>query len=151
MFDAKHLDRCMDDETLEKEFIKLLQEELIPAEGCTEPIALAFCAAKARDLLATVPEKIIVHASGNIIKNVKSVIVPNTDGKKGIKTAAIYGAIAGHPDRDLEVLQDLDPAKVLEAERLTELPDYVEVRHLKTQAKLHIIVEVFCRRRTRSC
>lgn len=127
-----------------KRLVQLLKEELIPAEGCTEPIALAFCAAKAREALGAVPERMTVWASGNIIKNVKSVVVPNTNGRKGIEAAAVYGAIAGRPDRELEVLRDLSAGDVAEAERLAALPGYVEVRHLKTPAKLHIIVEAFC-------
>ncbi len=131
------------DETVKKKYIQILKEELIPAEGCTEPIALAFCAAKAREVLAASPDKMIVYASGNIIKNVKSVVVPNTNGKKGIETAAVYGAVAGRPEEGLEVLRELKKGEAEEAERLLAIPGYVEVRHLSSDAKLHIIVEVF--------
>ena len=82
----------------------ILEQELVPAMGCTEPIAIAYCAAKAREVLGTLPEEIHVDASGNVIKNVKSVIVPNTGGRKGIKTAAAIGALAGDAGAELEVI-----------------------------------------------
>ena len=66
-------------------YLKILQEELVPATGCTEPIAIAYGAAKARELLGVLPESVLVEASGNIIKNVKSVVVPNTNSLKGIE------------------------------------------------------------------
>ncbi len=69
-------------------YLEILRRELVPAMGCTEPIAIAFAAAKAREVLGALPEAITVTASGNIIKNVKSVIVPNTEGRKGIEVAA---------------------------------------------------------------
>lgn len=85
-------------------YLRILAEELVPAMGCTEPISISFCAAKARELLGTLPETITVAASGNIIKNVKSVVVPNTGGRKGIETAAAVGVVAGDPNRELEVI-----------------------------------------------
>ena len=75
-------------------YISILKEELIPAMGCTEPIALAYCAAKTREVLGAVPDRVVIGASGSIIKNVKSVIVPNTDRMKGIPAAAVAGIIA---------------------------------------------------------
>ena len=76
-------------------YIDVLERELIPALGCTEPIAVAFCAAKARSLLGRLPQKVDVQVSGNIIKNVKSVIVPHTDGARGIEAAVAIGIVAG--------------------------------------------------------
>ena len=76
-------------------FVQILKEELVPAMGCTEPIALAYCAAKAREVLGVLPDRCMVEASGNIVKNVKSVIVPNTGGLKGIEAAAAAGIVAG--------------------------------------------------------
>ncbi len=76
-------------------YVDILQRELICAMGCTEPIALAYCAATARAALGTLPEKITVEASGNIIKNVKSVVVPNTGGRRGIAAAAGIGVLGG--------------------------------------------------------
>ena len=75
-------------------FTQILKEELVPAMGCTEPIALAYAGAKARALLGELPEKILVEASGSIIKNVKSVVVPNTGGLKGIPAAISAGVVA---------------------------------------------------------
>ena len=89
------------------QYLQILREELIPAMGCTEPIAMAYAAAKARAVLGTMPDKIDIVISGNIIKNVKSVVVPNTGGLKGITAAIAAGAVAGNADRQLEVLADV--------------------------------------------
>ncbi len=88
-------------------YIQILEEELIPAMGCTEPIAIAYGAAKARETLDSLPDRVLVEASGNIIKNVKSVIVPNTGGMKGIEAAAAVGIVAGQADRLLEVIAEV--------------------------------------------
>ena len=72
-----------------KAYVDILKEELIAAMGCTEPIALAYAAAKAREVLGEIPKKVSVGASGSIIKNVKSVIVPNTNHLKGIEAATL--------------------------------------------------------------
>ena len=72
-------------------YVQTLKEELIPAMGCTEPIAIAYAAAKAREVLGCVPDMVKIGVSNNIIKNVKSVIVPNTGGMKGIEAAAVAG------------------------------------------------------------
>ena len=79
----------------EQAYVQILKEELIPAMGCTEPIAIAYAAAKARDVLGGMPDKVEIGVSSNIIKNVKSVIVPNTDGMKGIEAAAAAGIVGG--------------------------------------------------------
>ncbi|SDY97830.1 L-cysteine desulfidase family protein [Tindallia californiensis] len=85
-------------------YIQVLEEELVPALGCTEPIAIAYAAAKAREVLGQMPESMIVECSGNVIKNVKGVTVPMTPGMKGIETSAILGAVGGEASRKLEVL-----------------------------------------------
>ena len=85
-------------------YVQILKEELIPAMGCTEPIAIAYAAAKARDVLGGMPDKVEIGVSSNIIKNVKSVIVPNTDGMKGIEAAASAGIVGGQADKALEVI-----------------------------------------------
>ena len=90
-------------------YVEILRQELVPAMGCTEPIAIAYGAAKARAALGALPDQITVAASGNIIKNVKSVIVPNTDGRKGIEVAAAIGALAGDPSAELEVIAHVRP------------------------------------------
>lgn len=92
-------------------YLKILREELVPATGCTEPIAIAYGAAKARELLGVLPESVLVEASGNIIKNVKSVVVPNTNSLKGIEAAAAAGIVAGQSDKILEVIGQVTPAQ----------------------------------------
>ena len=90
-----------------RKYISILKEELIPAMGCTEPIAVAYCAAVARETLGAVPEKVEIFASGNIIKNVKSVVVPNTGGLRGIAAAAAAGILAGKPEKQLQVISEV--------------------------------------------
>lgn len=96
---------------------QILREELTPAFGCTEPIALAYCAAKAREVLGQLPTAVSIEASGNIIKNVKSVIVPNTGGMKGIPAAAAAGIVAGDSSACLEVIAKVTPD---EQKKITE-------------------------------
>ena len=91
-------------------YVEILKRELVPAMGCTEPIAIAYCAAKAREALGTVPDRLVVTASGNIIKNVKSVVVPNTDGRRGIEAAAAIGVVAGNAHAALEVIAHVTAA-----------------------------------------
>lgn len=90
-----------------QQYLQILREELIPAMGCTEPIAMAYAAAKARAVLGALPDKIDIVISGNIIKNVKSVVVPNTGGLKGIAAAIAAGVAVGDADKQLEVLADV--------------------------------------------
>ena len=82
-----------------KNYTAILREELIPAMGCTEPIAITYAAAMTRKLLGEIPIRITVNCSGNIIKNVKGVTVPNSGGQKGIEVAAILGMVGGDPDK----------------------------------------------------
>ena len=93
-------------------YVSILKEELIPAMGCTEPIALAYAAAKARSVLGEMPERIKVEVSGNIIKNVKSVIVPHTGGLRGIPAAVAAGAFAGDEGAELEVLSNVTKEQI---------------------------------------
>lgn len=93
-------------------YLEILRRELICAMGCTEPIALAYCAAVARSTLGALPDRITVEVSGNIIKNVKSVVVPNTGGKRGMAAAACIGVLGGDPEAGLEVISHVsDEAK----------------------------------------
>ena len=105
------------EDRLYQQYIDILREELRPAMGCTEPIALAYAGAKARALLGRLPDRVQVLVSGNIIKNVKSVIVPNTGGLHGIGPAVCAGIVAGDPDRELEVISNvtLEQQKELKA------------------------------------
>ena len=89
------------------QYIQILSEELIPAMGCTEPIAIAYCAAVARKHLGDIPDRVTIEASGNIIKNVKSVVVPNTGLLRGIAAAVAAGIIAGDPNKELEVISQV--------------------------------------------
>ena len=93
-------------------YLEILRRELVPAMGCTEPVALAYCAAKARELLGTLPDRVEVEASGNIIKNVKSVIVPNTGGLRGIEVAAAAGIVAGDAAKELKVISEVSTEAV---------------------------------------
>ena len=85
-------------------YVQILKEELVPAMGCTEPIAIAYAAAKAREVLGALPERVEIGVSDNIIKNVKSVVVPNTNGMRGIEAAAVAGIVGGNAEKQLEVI-----------------------------------------------
>lgn len=122
-------------------YIRILQEELVPAMGCTEPIALAYCAAKAREVLGAMPDRVEVLASGSIIKNVKSVIVPNTDHMKGIPAAAAAGIVAGQAEKELEVIASVTP------EQVAAIRDFLErvpisVEHIDTGLTFEMVVIV---------
>lgn len=95
---------------LYQKYIAILQEELRPAMGCTEPIALAYAGAKARQVLGALPDRVRLAVSGNIIKNVKSVVVPNTGGQRGMAAALCAGIVAGDPDRELQVISQIPAA-----------------------------------------
>ena len=92
-------------------YIAILKEELQLATGCTEPIAIAYCASRLRDILGAMPERVDAEVSGNILKNVKSVVVPNTGGLKGIKAAIAVGIVAGETDRILQVISSVPAEK----------------------------------------
>ena len=108
------------DTTIYNNYVAILKGELIPAMGCTEPIAIAYTAAKAREVLGAMPDRMTVCCSGNIIKNVKGVVVPNSGGLKGVEVAAILGIVAGNPDMELEVISRVTPE---EAEKTRALYD----------------------------
>ena len=110
-------DPIMDSE-LYKNYLDILKQELVPALGCTEPIAIACAAAKARRLLGSFPESLEMKLSGNIIKNVKGVTVPNSGGLKGIDIAAVLGMVGGNADKALEVLEEITPEHIARAKEL---------------------------------
>ena len=114
----------------------------MPAMGCTEPIALAYAAAMARRVLGQVPEKVVIGASGSIIKNVKSVIVPNTDHLKGIPAAAAAGIIAGDPDKELEVIAQVTPEQIAGMKAFLEQAE-IEVEHVDNGITFDIIVTLY--------
>lgn len=122
-----------------QQFLQIMQQELIPALGCTEPIAIAYAAARARAVLGCMPEKITVKCSGNIVKNVKGVIVPTTGNLRGIDTSALLGTIAGDPEGGLEVLRTITEADVARTrELLKEHICCVEI--IQGESNLQIIV-----------
>lgn len=132
----------MIDEKICKEYINILKEELTPAMGCTEPIAIAYAAAIARKILGEIPEKATISVSANILKNVKSVIVPNTGGMKGIKVAVSAGIIAGKSEDKLQVISKVTPAQI---EKIKSYSDNAECLILPSEKPyiFHIAVTVF--------
>lgn len=120
-------------------FYGILKRELIPAMGCTEPIAIAYAAAAARSLLGSMPASITVKCSGNIIKNVKGVVVPNSGGLRGIDISAILGTIGGKPEKKLQVLEDITDENREEAVRL-QAENYCKVEKMDTAEGLHLEV-----------
>ena len=111
-----------------RKYTSILEEELIPAMGCTEPIAVAYCAAVARETLGMAPDRVEIFASGNIIKNVKSVVVPNTNGMRGIAAAAAAGIVAGDPTKELQVIASVtDEEKETLRAFLEQVPIKIEI------------------------
>ena len=108
---------------LYQQYINILKEELRPAMGCTEPIALAYAGAKARQVLGALPDKVQLFASGNIIKNVKSVVVPNTGGLHGMAAALCVGIVAGDADKELQVISNVPKEKHAEVRAYIESVD----------------------------
>ena len=123
-------------------YVQILKEELVPAMGCTEPIALAYAAATARRVLGALPDKVVIGASGSIIKNVKSVIVPNTDHLKGIPAAAAAGIVAGDPDRELEVIAQVDKDQIQAMRDFLDSAEIV-VEHVDNGITFDIIVTLY--------
>lgn len=119
---------------------EILNEELVCALGCTEPIAVAYAAALARKTLGAEPEALEVGCSGNIIKNVKSVTVPNSDGMHGIEAAATLGAVGGNPDSALEVLESVEPEDIAHARELLGRAGYCSVELVEGVPNLYIKV-----------
>lgn len=123
----------MIDKRIRDAYIAILNEELQLATGCTEPIAIAYCAARMKDILGIAPEKVVAEVSGNIIKNVKSVVVPNTGGLKGISAAIAVGIVAGDASKILQVISFVEPNKHV------KIKEYVET----------VPIEVYCADTTR--
>lgn len=141
------------DKRIYENYVRILKNELVPALGCTEPIALAYAAAKAVKTLGSFPDHLTVLCSGNIIKNVKGVKVPNSGGMKGVEAAAVLGAVGGDPDQALEVLEtvgpeDLEKTKRLLAEGFCDcaLKEgvanlYIEARAVKGSGEAVVVIE----------
>ena len=125
------------DQNKYQNYVRILNEELVPAMGCTEPIAIAYCAALMKETLGNIPNKIVINVSGNIIKNVKSVTVPNTLGLCGIDTACAIGIIAGDASKKLEVIANVTKEKAL------LIPDFIKnkdisITHAENDHTLYI-------------
>ena len=124
-------------------YIAILKHELVPALGCTEPIAIAFAAAKARDVLGRFPEHVTAWLSGNMIKNAKSVIVPNSDNERGIETAVALGCTGGDAALQYEVLKPVTEADVQKARALVR-DGFCETRYVDGKDNLYIRIEAVC-------
>lgn len=128
-------------ETYQK-YIDILNEELIPAEGCTEPIAIAYTAAVAAKTLGTLPDKIEVLASGNLIKNAMGVFIPNGEDLKGVGASAIMGAVGGDPDKKLEVLSGMKKEQLSKVKELLA-SNFCSVSVMDGDASLHLIIKAY--------
>lgn len=127
------------------DFKKIIRDELIPATGCTEPIAIAYAAAKAREVLSSEPDEIIANLSSNIIKNAKAVTVPGTDGRKGIEISIVAGAFLGDANKKLEVLSDIDKSKLDMCDKFIE-EGRVKLNLLKD--KEGVFIEIICKNKS---
>ncbi len=129
-------------DTTRQKVLRILYEEVIPAQGCTEPIAIAYAAAKAREVIPDEEiSEVSIRVSGNIIKNVKSVVVPNSGGMVGIEVSAVMGFMFGDASRDLEVISDIT-IEQMEQVRVFMETATIEVLHVDTPEKLYIEVEL---------
>lgn len=123
----------------ESQYLAILKEELVPALGCTEPISVAFAAAKCRELLEDLPEKVVLTCNGGLIKNIRCVVVPNTGNLVGIEASALAGIVGGDSSLGLEVLSTLSETDIPKVKELLAL-DICEVRVLDTPLALHFTV-----------
>ncbi|MCW3804660.1 serine dehydratase subunit alpha family protein [Plebeiibacterium marinum] len=123
-------------------YLDILHEELMPAMGCTEPIAIAYAAAMARKVLEDMPDRVEVYASDNIIKNVKSVVVPNTGNLRGIKAATAAGIVAGNADKVLEVISEVSREKQKEIALFLDSTD-ISLHNSPNDIIFDIIVKVY--------
>lgn len=123
-------------------YLNILKEELIPAMGCTEPIAIAYAAARARDVLGRQPDRVLIEASDNILKNVKSVVVPNTGNLRGIKASAAAGIVAGDAHKKLEVISSVDDQGRKKIKAFLESKE-VTVGKSKSDLTFDLVVTVF--------
>lgn len=123
------------------QLIALIKREVVPAIGCTEPVAVALCVAQATELLGCLPEEISLHLSGNIIKNAMGVGIPGT-GMIGLPIAVALGAIVGRPEYGLEVLRDVNPDAIEKGKRMIDEGRIKISHHKNPPSNLHIEVEV---------
>lgn len=125
-----------------EDYIKILESELVPAMGCTEPIALAYGGARAREILGGMPEKVIAKCSGNIIKNVRCVTIPNSKGLVGIEAGVLLGIAGGNAGKQMEVLEDVSDANIEMAKQMLQ-KGVCKVEFLDSPSVLHIILELY--------
>ena len=124
-----------------KTYVEIMRRELVPAMGCTEPIAVAFCAANAREILGRMPSRVVIQASGNIIKNVKSVIVPHANGMRGLEAAAAVGILYGDSSRCLEVISSVTrEQEIALADEMKKMD--ISVSPLESEHLLDLVVTV---------
>lgn len=129
-------------EQIKKDFLAILGEELLPAMGCTEPISLAFASARGREILGGEPERIVALCSGNIIKNVRCVRIPNSDGMTGIEAACVLGALVGDASLNMEVLSKVDDLGRRKAIHFLR-EGRASARFLDSPISLHFIIELY--------
>ncbi|MBE6114359.1 MAG: serine dehydratase subunit alpha family protein [Erysipelotrichaceae bacterium] len=125
-----------------QKFLSILKEEMVPAMGCTEPIAIAYAASKAKDILQEEVVRLEAFCSGNIIKNTKCVIVPNTGNLIGIEASAIIGILAGNTARELEVIAEVSDEAIAKTKELVK-QDFCQVNLLDTNRVLHIVIKAY--------
>ena len=126
----------------EQQLVDLIYKEVLPAEGCTEPVALAYCAAKTRDVLGHIPDKVDVFVSGNMIKNVKSVIVPNSGGMIGIESSIAMGIIAGDDSKELMVLSNVIQKDIPKVQEYVNR-NCIRIFNARKPIKLYIRIEAY--------
>ena len=130
------------DQNIYNSYLDILEEELVPAMGCTEPIAVAYAGALARQTLGAEPERTVLTVSGNIIKNVKSVIVPHTGGRKGLRTAVAAGICFGQAGKELEVLSEATEEQLKELDTWLSQAE-IEIRDSSANCPFDLHVELF--------
>ncbi|ONI37684.1 hypothetical protein AN639_00780 [Candidatus Epulonipiscium fishelsonii] len=130
----------MINEAVYQNYVNILEEELVPAMGCTEPIAIAYAAAKMKEILGAQPNKVVVNCSRNIIKNALCVTVPNSGNLVGIEASAIMGIVAGNSEKELEVISEVSKSDIEIATKLLN-SNYCKVELLDTIVCLHLVVE----------
>ncbi len=135
---------CMEEIRYRKEYSQILREEIVPATGCTEPISIAYCAAKAHQVLGMQPTAVTVSVSGNILKNVKSVVVPNTNGLKGIRAAVAAGIVCGDADKGMQVISRVtDEQRAAVAHFMDSVN--IDVSCAETDCPLYISITLYAR------
>lgn len=121
-------------------YLAILKEELVPSVGCTEPACLALAGAKLRDVLGTIPETVVAKLSGNLIKNTKSVVIPYSNGLKGIQAAVWLGILGGRSELGLAVLSSVRDHHIASAKELLAKPELFSIQLLESPSKLHLIL-----------